>query len=229
MTDSVVMYELNRVWRARKTLELLMNYKGVPVLCYATVHSLDEHHVVLNAQPPEGICLGFANLVTVMSDMLPDAISAEVSAFNPQTLQVEMSHLSLGLTHFGDRTTVRVQPDQPVLATVHAGDHSLPAYLADVSVDGASVHVLVNSNAEWLMRRSDVLITLDLAGQMLTLAGVVRHINPLGDGLRLGLVFDAEDTARGQLMGYINKRRAEITEEIRALYASYHHAQDGTV
>lgn len=222
MTESVVMYELNRVWRAHKTLEVLTNYKGVPVLCYATVHSLADDKAVLNAQAPEGICLGFATLVTVMSDMLPDAISGEVSAFNPQTLQVELSRLSLGLAHFGERTTVRVQPDQPVLANVHAGDHSLPAYLADVSVDGASVHVLVNSNAEWITRRGDVQLTLDLAGQPLTLAASVRYFNPLGDGLRLGLVFDAEDRARGQLMGYINQRRAEITAEIRALYASHH-------
>ncbi len=227
MTDSVVMYELNRVWRAHKTLEVLTNYKGVPVLCYATVHSLNDDRVVLNAQAPEGICLGFASLVTLMSDMLPDAISAEVSAFNPQSLQVELTHLSLGLTHFGDRTTVRVQPDQPVLASVHAGDHSLPAYLADVSVDGASVHVLVNANAEWVTRRGEVFVTLDLGGPALTLAANVRHVNPLGDGLRLGLVFNAEDSARGQLMSYINQRRSEITAEIRSLYSSHHRDSAG--
>ncbi len=218
-TTETILFELGRVHMAGRPVELLNSFKGVPILCRSKIESATPGGVVLIAEPPESVCLEWAEHTAILSDMLPDTVSARIKSFDILTGRVELGGLAYMSGRFGERTTVRVEPDSALKVTLEADGDKVEGELVDLSLDGASVQAALQGSEEWLKRRTSIRLTVHLPASDVTLSGSVRYVAPVGKIYRLGVGFGAEEPGRAGLLAYIHQRQDETLSEVRQLYS----------
>jgi hypothetical protein len=210
---------LQRLQRANRPLDLLNLYMGAPIVYPAFVQSAEAAGVVLRVPSFEVVCLTLERSTILLSQMLEEAVSAQVQAVDLPAGLASLDQLQYASHHVGDRMTVRVAPRHSVTVPLECGGVTLRGQLTDVSINGLGLH-LPASQAGALRPRAVVHLTLPLpqpVATALNLSGTVRFVRAEGDVARVGITF-AQDVQMLSILPYVRERQNEILAELKASY-----------
>lgn len=216
--DGKIISDWKRVARAKVEVELLNVYKGLPIIYKAGVDAVVNETVQVRVPTYEAICLTLTPKTTVLSNMLEEAVTANVPAVDIRAGTATLDHFRYATKQVGDRMTLRAEPRDPITVRLESGGQTLTGTLADLSVSGAGV-LVAQDQAETLRPRAVVRLNLPLPLTTLELAGVVRYLRPAAGVGRVGVAF-APDAHLRTVFDYLNHRRSEILHELRDLYRS---------
>ncbi len=214
--DDKIISDWKRVARAKAEVELLNVYKGLPIIYKAVVEKVESDTVVVRVPTYEAICLTLTSRLTVLSQMLEEAVNANVLAADVPHGAATLGHFRYATGQVGDRMTLRAEPKDPLAVHLTGGGRALAGTLADLSVNGAGV-LVAKDLAEGLRPRAVVRLHLPLPLTTLDLAGVVRYVRSAPAVSRVGMTF-APDAHLRAVFDYLNHRRSEILHELRDLY-----------
>lgn len=214
--DGKIISDWKRVARAKAEVELLNVYKGLPIIYKARVDSVKDDAVQVRVATYEAICLTLTPKTTVLSQMLDEAVNANVVAADIRAGTATLDRFRYATQQVGDRMTLRAEPKETLPVHLTSGGQAWPGSLADLSVSGAGV-IVAKDLSEALRLRAVVRLHLPLPLTTLDLAGVVRYVRVSADVSRVGITF-APDAHLRMVFDYLNHRRSEILHELRDLY-----------
>ncbi|MBL8055439.1 MAG: PilZ domain-containing protein [Anaerolineales bacterium] len=210
---------LQRLQRANRPLDLLNLFKGVPIVYPAFVAGLDLETVTVRVPSFEVICLTLETTTILLSQLLEEAVSAQVLSVDLALNQATLGQLQYASQHVGDRMTVRVAPRQPIRVQLECGGTALRGELTDVSINGLGLHVPAGQ-AGALRPRAVVSLSLPLPQPVtsaLELSGTVRFVRVEGGLARVGITF-AQDVQMLSILPYVRERQNEILAELKDLH-----------
>jgi len=214
--NEMILTSWQRVAAGRHEIDLLSMYKGMPVIHKAQVNFVYDEAVHIQPQTFKSICLTLSKNIIALSDLLDEPVNAVVQAVDLVAGTAVLGQFSYVSGHLGDRMSPRVEPREPLEVRLESGGKSFAGAVVDLSISGAGVFV-AGEGVNKLRARSVVRFSLPLPDETLQLLGVIRHAKRTTQGSRLGVAFEPGTNLRA-VFTYINQRRAELLEELEALY-----------
>ena len=199
----------------RADIDVLNYYKGVPFLCKAAFPKVTEEHINLTLQAPNSILMHPGGAATLLSDGLLDPILAHVLAFDVLTGVTTLTDFTYTPPRLGNRREVRVEPDEPIPATITRQDQEVQGTVCDLSMGGAGVHV---DEVELFSRGETIRLAFHLPQGAIRQTGQIVRSSDDEDACRLAINFTGTSPDQPLVMRYIFERREKIRAEVNQLY-----------
>jgi hypothetical protein len=204
-----------------RAFDLMNMFKGIPLVYKATLLNIDNDLVQFEVEPPSSVCLNWDSHTTILDDRNTNAIRSRVVAFDVIKGIVQLDDLAYfdrGMSH---RTSVRVEPDEVIPATITRGEESVTGEVIDVSLTGFGIRVPTTSKVH-LQLNDHVRVSLKMMDLLVGPRGSIVNIRKENDFNRLAFRFAEDVTIPVAIARYVIHRRAEIHREIRnAYYTAY--------
>lgn len=218
MSINPILVELEVAMRARREVELLSYFKGVPVLYRAQVEHVGGGVIDIHSTDIEIVCLLLEKQVILLGDALEEPAHADIISVELAAGKARLGNFQYVGTKLGNRMVVRVEPKEAVPVELESGGQKISAKLADISMDGLAVRLATPGGERPLKLHSMVQVIFGLPTAEVKLVGSVRSMRPESDNMhRLGIVF-SQDAQIKDIAAYITQRRAEILSEIKITY-----------
>ncbi len=215
--NETIRLHLQQAMQTNRPLDLLSNFKGVPVRYKALIRQLQSDGVMLHALPPEAVCLESEREVVVLGQGVEEALRADVAEVQLAAGTARLEHLRYADSRLGNRLMVRVEPKEPIALRLEAGGQAFQGQVVDISLGGLAVQIPSPDPDQVLKVRASVRMALDLPSGAMELLGIIRSAKSAAGGKRLGIAFP-QDAQLSILVNYILQRRMEILSELRATY-----------
>ena len=204
-----------------RAFDLMNMFKGIPLVYKATLLALDNDSVKFEVEPPSSVCLNWESHTIILDDRNTNAIRARVIEFDVIKGIVHLDDLGYfdrGMSH---RTSVRVESEEPIPATIIRGEESVSAVVIDVSLTGFGIRVPTPSKVA-LNLNDYVRVSLKMMELLVAPRGTIVNIRKENGFNRLAFRFAEDVTIPVAIARYVIHRRAEIHREIRnAYYTAY--------
>lgn len=130
-----------QVARNRSEIRLLNIYKGLPISYDTNIESVMASEIRVPSSRHQIACLYYQGESFLQGDDLPFIIRSEVMSLNLAKEYVVFSNFEVAKKNIGNRSQIRVEPEEPLMASVKFSGSSSEflAQLADISSNGASV------------------------------------------------------------------------------------------
>ncbi len=195
-------------------LDLLSVYKGLPVLCRATVFSLTKKSLTLNSR-----C---AAMIPIIKNKYAQALGSAKHA--PFQCFLTQAHLPGGMMEFeicpldasqlGNRRSPRVEPKEALPVDLECEGRHVPAILLDISLEGMGVNVPQRFFTFALKPGAAIKVHLCLMQTELELHGWIVGVSRAGEHNRLAIHFDIPYKNGRALFAFVRQRRQEIEHEL---------------
>lgn len=212
-----ILPNLRAAMKAKRPLDLLSSFKGVPVRYKASIQQIQDEVVTVQTPRPEAVCLEVEREVVVLGEGAEEALRADVVSVELASGLAHLSHLRFADSRLGNRLTVRVQPREPMPLRLEAGGETFTGHVTDISMGGLAVKILSPDPALLLKVRAPVRVAFNLPAGATELVGVISSVKAAAAGKRLGIAFP-QDAQVSAIVGYVLQRRVEILAELRAAY-----------
>ncbi|MBN1666930.1 MAG: PilZ domain-containing protein [Anaerolineales bacterium] len=198
-------------------IDFLNLCKGVPLVYKGRLEEIRAETILFSVSSPDSICLGWHDHTTLLHDIFISGIHARVVRFDPRQGQVELGEFGYTDRGFGERFIVRVEPDEPLDASMDVDGQTLPVKVLDLSLNGFGLRL--DPAAQPLVPRGKALnLSLELLGRQLSIPCQVLGVFPEAGQLRLAMHFASDAPGHATVARYISQRRAEIRQEILAAH-----------
>ena len=208
------------------SVRLLNAYRGIPVIHPASVQSVNQGYVVVEAHPLQTACMNLEGKTFMLVDIMPFALRARVVAVEMLRNQAILAEFTRTDSSIGKRLTVRVQPKKPVEAQIYDGEFRVPGKLADISTSGAGITELqthVYGTINW-HKGQLVYLDVQLPNSINVLRFQARITNLISSPdtqlNRVGMTLSSDPTALAVLQEYIEARQADTIEELQRVHES---------
>jgi hypothetical protein len=209
-----ILFGLERVAKAHGEVELLNGYKGLPIVTKASILRLGGDSVTLKALKRQLACLEIEQHTYILCPELEEAASATVVELDKAAGTVDLANFLYAGRKIGERLILRVEPKDPIPATIQVEGQTLSGNLLDISIDGAGIHLSTSAADQLLKRQSAVQVSFQLLDTRLEFSGTVAYLKAVNDPDRLGVDFSADPHLKAAVSQYIAQRRAEIMNEL---------------
>ncbi len=216
-------------------LDILSYYKNFPVTCPAKFEGVRDTVVIFKVSPPNSVCLESAKTVWLLGGELFEAMKADIVSFNLVTGILEVTRLTYPGFKFGNRKIARVEPGEKIPVTIISEESGEKATgkIVDISMGGAGI-LLDSSQTFQIISGEPIRLQMtlpnepnnpiELHGKILTRSLSSRSrlgaAEPSLSEDRFSTTFTASLRAKTALLAFIARRRAELMEEIKQLYAA---------
>lgn len=181
--------------------------------------------------PRDQICATIRPPVLIHSKVLPESVRADVQFVNPKTGEICLSNFIFTGSYWQDRGEQRIEPNDPVYATLTVQQQRYRANLVNLSLHGACLMVFLgDSTAKELAPKANVEVNFKLSeNNEFNITGLVASVKFLGYSLaQVGLRLTPTSRQETWLENYVTKRKIEILEELdHKVVASYRMNQAG--
>ena len=225
MNTEQVISELKHLMLRQKPIEVLNFYKALPVTSPARIKSFEGQVAVVEVEPPYSICLEWEKTTWLLVGEPLEVVTCSVISFDVLKGIARFGNWSFPDARFGNRMTVRVEPDVPREVDLEGPAGTVRAWLHDVSLNGVGMRLPVQIREQFFKLYDRVKFTLHLPNGSMRLSGQIKTINPLEQDERLGIVFTETITERGIIPAYISCRRIALLQELTDRYDMAHEAQ----
>ena len=227
-TNAQIILDLERKIGFHQPLDFLGNWKGVPVMVTGHIKEVFDEKIIFQLKPPDSICFTHEKFALILHDVFIMGIQGRILAFDPKEGIAALGEFSYVNRGFGNRTTVRVEPDTPIqaelvlldipIATQLVVDETtLPCQVIDISLNGFGL--LVKSTEDLKDAKGKTIrIKIYLLNKDIEIPGILVGIFQKGDSLRLAVSFAQDAPNHAIIARYISQRRVEIRQEIQAAY-----------
>lgn len=167
--------------------------------------------------PKAQICATMRTPVILHSKLLPESVRAQIQYINPRSGEICLSNFSFTGCYWQDRGEQRVEPVEPVYATLTVYNQRYRSNLANLSLHGAGLMIFLgDTTGSNLSLKSKVDLNFKLSEHNeFTVAGEIASIKFLGYSLaQAGLILYPTPNQELWLEKYITTRKMEILDEL---------------
>jgi len=217
-SNEQIIAELRSALEAGQEVEVLNFYKGIPFTSHARMKSVEGENIVLEVAPPGSVCLQWEQQTWLLCDEPLNAIQATVVEFDILKGLVKVTGLSYLNNRLGRRMIARVEPAQPMPATLAINTDRIQVEVVDVSIEGLGI-VTNPPRPDYEFKRGDIArLSMQMPFGPLNCITTIRNITPAGDSPRLSLAFNEDLPEQAEILRYISQRRMEIVNEVQHKY-----------
>jgi hypothetical protein len=195
-------------------LELMVTFKGVPVICKARVTQIVEENVIFYSPDPGVVQIEREKKVSILGSDYFEPSTGKVIRVEIQNGTVELSHFSYLGTRLGERMVMRVEPKEPIQVALSSEDLLFNGNIADLSVNGIGIQIDQASYDPALKPGATIKATFDLPSGRVVMEGIVLSTVKLSQTYRLAMRFNQNGPDRISIFRYLIDRRAEIEHEL---------------
>lgn len=131
-----------QIARNRSGIRLLNIYKGLPISHDTSVDSVVASEIRVPSSKHQIACLYHQGESYLQGSELPFIIRSEVMSLNLAKEYVVFSNFEVAKNNIGKRAQIRVEPEEPLIVSIkfNGSPAEFLAPLADISINGASIH-----------------------------------------------------------------------------------------
>lgn len=223
MTSNLqILSDLRLAMDMKQPLELMVIYKGVPVISKARIDRIESDTVVMTTQDPGLVCLRDRPQTSILGSDYFEPSTAKIQKVDLQTGEVHLREFSYLGNRLGERMIIRVEPPEPLPLTLDLSDHQIQAELVDISVSGAGIRMLERDYSPALRPGSQVRCQFELPTGGVALPATILSGIRSGDSHRLSVRFGQNGDQKKVIFRYLVDRRAEIEREIQTAFERLH-------
>ena len=194
-------------------VDFMNEFKGVPVVFKGSIKDFTTDGIIFEVSPPDSICLKWEGQTMILHNIFLSAIQSNVRSFNIATGLVELVDFTYVDRGFGDRSMVRVEPEEPFEITLDIGEHQISGIVMDVSLNGFGIQV--EKFVSGTVNQGDaVTIKTSIFNKDVEILGKILNIFEVGEHTRFALSFEHNAPGHAVVARYITHRRAEIRQVI---------------
>lgn len=216
-TNAQIISDLQNKIGFHQSVDFLSECKGVPVVIRGQIIAVHPESILFQVEPPDSICMNWDQHALLLHDSFISGIQGRILKYDPAEGQVEVSEFVYSDRGFGDRSMVRVEPEEPLSAELVLGHTSLPCQVVDLSLNGFGVLTQPAQGIAFTKGQA-ITIKLDLLNQRVEISGTLLGVFPKNKITRLAISFSQDAPGHAAVARYITRRRAEIRQEIQAAY-----------
>lgn len=227
LNEQIILDLKNKVGSSQG-LDFLSDWKGVPVIVKGYIQEIRDQSIVFRVEPPDSICLAQDEHALILHDIFIVGIQGRILKLDLNQGIVELGEFKFIDRGFGNRNTVRVEPDTPIPAELVLPDSPIPAELVldetiiscqvvDVSLNGFGVLAEAPQD-EVFAKGQTITLKLRLLDQEIEIPGTLMGIFPKEDQFRLAISCSQDAPGNAVVTRFISRRRAEIRQEIQNAY-----------
>jgi hypothetical protein len=243
LSDDIIRI-LGRIARNRSEITMLNIYKGLPISYETSIHSVGEFEICVPSSRQHIACLYSQRETYLQGKGLPFLIRSQVISLNLDKEDALLSNFEVAKPSIGKRTQIRVEPDELLIAFIQVIDSGfdLPAPLADISAEGASIYLdsqLFPARQCRVGREAKITLSFpDSISQKVKRLSLKPALQNWPDGkvtisaqamitsvipelplnrYRVGMKVYFQDLARMVVLQYLSQRQVEIIRDLRLL------------
>lgn len=213
-----IISDLELIKEAKHDLELLTSYKGVPFVCKAKIERIDKDEILVVTEDPTIIALRSDKQPRVLGSDYFEPTIARVVSCDIFTGQVRLNNFSYLGTKLGERTIVRVQPQNTIDVMIENERKEIKSQLADISINGMGIEVGLSEYLPSLKPGTSVKFRMTLPQEEIQLTGTILSAIKKAELYRLSIRFDQNGAQKTSIFRYMVDRRKEIEKELEAEY-----------
>lgn len=147
VTQEEIIRQFRKIAQNNQYIRLLNIYKGLPINNEATIVKIESTYIEVETDRYQTVCLFLDRETFIQSHHLDQTIKARIYKVDPQHTRAILYGFESIPSGIGDRTQVRVEPDEPILGVVQVKDamSTIQGNLADISQNGVGFFIDRNS------------------------------------------------------------------------------------
>jgi hypothetical protein len=221
-----MMFLFQQVLDARQPVTLINTYRGFPISYPATLMAVDQGYVAMSVHEYQAVAIALEGKTYIKSSVLPEVIQATAIGVDVARKRVAITEMKGVGNSVGRRTSIRVQPNEPIDAEIYDGRRRITGKIADISTRGVGVFTFAAYIYGDLSFEKDKEVFIDFrlpsSEAILRFQGVIASISAQKTTFmhRLGLKISPTPEVEPLLLGYIDQRKNETMLELKLVYES---------
>ncbi len=213
-----IISDLRLAMEMRHELELMVTFKGVPVICKARVTQIDGENVTMVTRDPGLIRIEREKKVSVLGSEFFEPSTAKVVSVNISSGILQMCNFSYLGTRLGERMMMRVEPKEPLQVSFESESQASEGEIVDLSLNGIGICIDQANYNPSLKPGTTIKATFDLPSGRTLMQGTVLSSVKSGNSYRLSVRFNENGSQKIAIFRYLIDRRAEIEAELKSDY-----------
>lgn len=210
-----ILSDLRLAMEMRQELELMVTFKGVPVICKAKVTQIDGENVTMVTRDPGLIRIEHEKKISVLGSEFFEPSTAKVVKVDIHSGVVTLNSFSYLGTRLGERMMMRVEPKEPIRVALELENLSFEGDIVDLSLNGIGIRIDQPNYNPSLKPGTTIKTAFDLPNNHIALEGTVLSSVRAGNTYRLSLRFNQNGPQKIAIFRYLIDRRAEIENELK--------------
>ena len=221
-----MMFLFKQVQDSQQFVTLINTYRGFPITFPATLMAVDQGYVAMSVHEYQAVAIALEGKTYIQSSVLPEVILAIAVGVDVARKRVAVTELKGVGQSVGQRTSIRVQPSDPIDAEIYDGRRRIAGKIADISTQGVGVFTFAAYIYGDLSFEKDKEVFIDFrlpnSEAILRFQGVVTSISAQKATYmhRLGLRIFPSAEVEPLLQEYIDQRKNETMLELKLVYES---------
>ncbi len=209
-----------------ESVTLLNTYRGFPINYPATIVAVDRGMVGLAVHPHQAVCMALEGKTYLQSQRLLQTYRANVVGVDVPKQRVGLMEFIESGNKVGQRTSIRVHPNEPIDAEIYDGRRRIGGKIADISSLGVGVctfaaYIYGDLSVE---KEKEVYVDFRLPNTetIIRFNGTVTNVvDQEGTFLhRLGIRIFPNPEVEPLLQSYIQQREKETLGELQLIFES---------
>jgi hypothetical protein len=213
-----IISDLRIAMETNQDLELMVTYKGIPVISKAKIVEIDGDMITLITHDPGLICIAKKDRLSILGSESLDPSSAQVGGVALQKREVRLQNFSDLGNRLGERMTVRVETETPIAICLESQDLRVEGEMVDISLQGAGLRISSGQYSPALKPGAQILASFDLPSGSIRIKCTVVSGAKREDHYRLSILFIENGEKMRRIFHYLVDRRKEIEEELLSEY-----------
>lgn len=213
-----IISDLRLAMEMRQDLELMVTFKGVPVICKAKVTQIDGEIVTLITRDIGLIRIEHEKKISVLGSEFFEPSTAKVVKVDINSGTVQLCNFSYLGTRLGERMMMRVEPKEPIRVSLESEGVAFDGDLADLSLNGLGICIEQANYNPSLKPGTTIRTTFDLPTGHTVIEGTVLTSVKSGNSYRLSVRFNQDGPQKIVIFRYLIDRRSEIVSELKSDY-----------
>jgi PilZ domain len=211
-----ILSDLRLAMEMRQELELMVTFKGVPVICKAKVTQIEGETVTLVTRDPGLIRIEHENKISVLGSEFFEPSTAKVIKVDIHSGTLELNNFSYLGTRLGERMMMRVEPKEPIRVSLESESLLFDGEIVDMSLNGIGIRIDQPNYNPSLKPGTTIKTSFDLPNSRIEMEGTVLSSVKAGNIYRLSLRFNQNGPQKIAIFRYLIDRRAEIENELKS-------------
>ncbi|WP_200762588.1 PilZ domain-containing protein [Nitrosophilus alvini] len=214
INKEIIYHALEKLNQQKTQIEMIAFYKELPVICKSRIiRKIREMAVIDISECQYTTIFKGKKSLYIKTDLLPKALKADILSFDFNNEAMTIGNFELIDLPQEKRKNVRVEPKEPIPASIYFKYEKKSATIIDLSVKGLGIIV---ADAVDLKRGDTIKVGFILNGNYLRPEAIIAYVEDTENKTKhIGVILRLEKKDEEFLSEYIIKRQFEILKEIK--------------
>src|SRR5512139_811024 len=131
-----MMFLFKQVLDSREPVTLINTYRGFPISYPASLMAVDQGYVAMTVHEYQAVAIALEGKTYMQSSLLPEVIQGTAVGVDVARKRVAVTELKGVGQSVGRRSSIRVQPSDPIDVEIYDGRRRIEGKIADISTRG---------------------------------------------------------------------------------------------